>query len=61
MKNIIKLFKWLWWRVTGYREMTRLLHHLYCKYDALTDVGLERLHYLASKEEKYYYRNAPFS
>lgn len=55
---MIKKIRWFWWRLTGYRELSKLLHHYTGGYDALTPVGISRMEELAKKEKELYYRGA---
>lgn len=50
MKQIIYRMYWVWWRLTGYRELTSLLRSHTGNYGALTPVGLERMKELGDKE-----------
>lgn len=47
MNRIITL---VWWRMTGYRELSKLLHAHFGHYDALMPVGLRRMEQLAAME-----------
>ena len=55
---MINKLKWYWWRLTGYRELSKLLHaHMAINHDALTKVGAARMQYLLNKED-YLFINA---
>jgi len=49
MNKIIELIKW---RLTGYRELSKLLHAHFVENDALTPVGLDKAEILARQEAK---------
>ena len=49
MKKAIEL---IIWRLTGWRELSKLLHAHFGHYDALTPIGLDRAEVLATKESQ---------
>jgi hypothetical protein len=46
------MFKLIKWRLTGYRELSKLLHASYGYNDALTLIGLDRAEVLAREEAR---------
>lgn len=49
MKRTIELIKW---RLTGYRELSKLLHAHFCENNELTPIGLDSAEVLARKEAR---------
>lgn len=52
MKKIFYRLYWIYWKLTGYRELTQLLRSHTGNYDALTPVGLELMKKLGNKENE---------
>ena len=49
MKKTLELIKW---RLTGYRELSKLLHAHFVENDALTPVGLDLVEMLQREERR---------
>ena len=50
MKILFYRLYWIYWKLTGYREICDLLRSLNLPNDALTPTGMQRLEELAEKE-----------
>lgn len=47
--------KWYWWRLTGYREFSKLMHaSMAISHNALTPIGIKRMNELAQIEDRLY-------
>jgi len=49
MKHVLKL---IYWRLTGYRRLSKLLHAHFGYNNALTPIGMDEAESLARKEQR---------
>lgn len=54
MKKILYRLYWIYWRFTGYEELSLLIRSHVGNYNALTPVGLKRMKELGEKEGDIY-------